>query len=434
LKTAIRYHRGFVSIDVPDNAIVYASRYPSPIKERTRAVIHALRKPIGSPSLSVMIKAKTPRTVIVVVSDITRPVPYKDILPPLLKEITGAGVKKENITLLIANGMHRPSTRAERVEMFGSRVTKEFRIIDHEAGRESDLVLLKGKSAYGANVKINRHFINADFRITTGLVEPHFMAGFSGGRKAICPGIASLETLRQFHGERFINSRYANNGVLKNNPLHREASSVAELAGVDFCVNAVMDSERRLVGLFAGALTASHEAAMKFAAKCACPVVRKPADIVITGSGGYPLDTTFYQCGKGYVGCLPAVKKNGVIIALGGCTEGVGSPEYEGTLIKYSCKMDRFLVDIKKPECFVKDQWQVQMQARALAKVGQKKLHFFTHGLTADRLKYLSVNGHADATGSQIGKAIQSLLAESFKAGMIVAVFPEGPYCAPVES
>jgi hypothetical protein len=273
--------------------------------------------------------------------------------------------------------------------------------------------------------------MEAGFRLTTGLVEPHFMAGFSGGRKAVCPGIADLGTIRHFHGEAFMGDPRARNVCLEGNPCHEEAISVARMAPPDFSLNVVMDNERRIVRAFAGDMEGAHAEACRFARNCACPAVERRADVVMTGSGGYPLDATFYQCVKGLVSCLPAVAAGGAIIAFGGCSEGIGSPEYADLMRRYAGRWQEFLADIRRPGIFTRDQWELQMQCRALAKVGQDNLHFVTDGLSPEDLAAMSVAPHPVKAGG-VGPAVQELLDGLLAGGGSLAVIPEGPYCAPV--
>jgi len=419
--------RKSITISVPDDSAVYESHYPEPAAGADALVAEAL----AGPTLLRALQARRPGDVVIVVSDVTRPIPYAQFLPQMLVEIEDAGVPRGEILILIATGMHRPSTPEERVEMFGAAIASGYRFEDHNAERDAGLAALPGTSWSGARVRLCRSFVEAGFRITTGLVEPHFMAGFSGGRKAVCPGLAALETVRNFHGEPFLANPLARNANLAGNPLHEEALSVARMVGVDFTLGVVLDNARRVVRAFAGELEAAHEAACTFVRTCACPSVEAPADVVITSSGGYPLDATFYQCAKGYVSCLPAVRDGGEIITFGGCTEGVGGSEYTKLMQDYSGRWQDFIADIKRPEIFTKDQWQFQMHARALAKVGQGGLHFITDGLSQAELSCLSVTPHAVAAGA-VQAELQRMADAAIAAGKTIAVFPEGPYCAPV--
>jgi nickel-dependent lactate racemase len=332
IEVALRYGRSGISLPLPFGADIYSPVYPEPGTSAEELVMRAVAEPAGAPPLSQALDRRRRGEIVVVVSDITRPIPYASFLPRLLASIAQAGVLREEIVLLIATGMHRPSTPAERAEMLGPEIAGSCRIQDHDADDDRGLEDLTAPSWSRAHVRLNRRYLAAGFRLVTGLVEPHFMAGFSGGRKAICPGLASLDTVRNFHGAGFLADPRARNGNLEGNPLHMEALSVARLAPPDFTLNVVLDSARRVCGAFAGALEPAHDAACDFVRSCACRSVPRQADVVLTSSGGYPLDATFYQCVKGFVSCLPAVKPGGRIIAVGGCAEGVGGSEYRALL------------------------------------------------------------------------------------------------------
>ena len=428
----LSYGRGEIELSVPDNAAIYASRFPEKKESDCDIVLEAVRKPVGSKPLAELLRNHIKGKVAIAVSDITRPIPYSRFLPELLHEIESANIAKEDIEIIIATGMHRPSTFEERIEMFGKDMVGKYMIIDHDAESESGLAELPGKSWSGGRVKINSRFAGAGFKITTGLVEPHFMAGFSGGRKAVCPGLSSLETVRKFHGYEFLSSPLACNGNLEGNPCHLESLSVARLAKVDFSLNVILNNKRQLIKAFAGGLEDAHAAACEFVSGCSCPKVGEEADIALTSCGGYPLDATFYQCVKGIVSCLPAVRNNGTVISFGSCLEGVGSREYHGIMEKYSGRWRDFLRDIRNASTFIKDQWEMQMHCRALEKIGEDNLCFITDGLTEEILDELSVNG-IFANNKEIGRTVQEVLDGALKKGMKIAIFPEGPYCAPVK-
>lgn len=422
--------RDEVRLELPDDATVYESFYPEPPCSTVRQATRALREPVGAPPLRQALAARGPGDVVIVVSDVTRPIPYADILPPVLEEMEAAGVSREEIVLLIATGMHRASTPHEREEMFGE-AGRGLRIEDHDATDDANLVELPAPSWSGARVRVNRTYMEAGFRLVTGLVEPHFMAGFSGGRKSLCPGLVALETIRNFHGHKFLDNPRTRNGNLLGNPLHEEALSVARLAGVDMLLNVVLDRERRVVATFAGDLEAAHGAACDFVVRCACPTVHTQADAVVTSCGGYPLDATFYQCVKGFVSCLPAVRHGGEIVAFGGCSEGIGSPEYTDVMQRYATGWERFLEDIRRPEVFMRDQWQFQMHTQTLQHVGAANLHFVTPGVYAAELERMNVVGHAVPAGHAQRK-LQNMVDALVADDKTIAAFPEGPYCGPV--
>lgn len=430
MHVSFRCGRKVVSVDVPDDAIVYESRFPAPTPA-AQLVAAALDKPVDSLPLKEALGARADGDVVIVVSDVTRPIPYAEFLPQMMAAVESAGVPREEILILIATGMHRPSTEEERVEMFGPDIVERYRIVDHAADDPGDLVALSGKSWSGSAVRLNRRYVEAGFRIVTGLVEPHFMAGFSGGRKAIFPGLTALDSICKFHSYEFLADSRARNGILDGNPCHLESLSAARLAGVDFSLNIVLNNDRETVAAFAGELEGAHREACAFVRDCAIRPVEQSADIVLTSCGGYPLDTTFYQCVKGMVSCLPALRDGGTVVAFGGCSEGVGSPEYTETLTKYSGRWREFLTDIQRPGPFIKDQWQFQMQCLALEKAGEGNLIFVTDGLDQGQLDTLSVNGQTAGQG-EVGQVLSEIMHRQSYQGKQVAVFPEGPYCAPV--
>ncbi|MBV5342508.1 DUF2088 domain-containing protein, partial [bacterium] len=226
-------------------------------------------------------------------------------------------------------------------------------------------------------------------------VEPHFMAGFSGGRISICPGLVALNAVKKFHGYTFLSHPKASSTVLKNNPCNDENTSIAKLCPPDFSINIVLDNHKKVNTIISGELFASHAKAVEYVKQACCPQVTKVADLAITSSGGYPLDATFYQCVKGIVNTLPSIKVGGEIIAFGACIEGIGSPEYTSIMKKYDSNYEQFIEDIKTERFFIKDQWQFQMHIRALRKVGQQNLHFFTSGISDGDLNCMSVNAHS---------------------------------------
>lgn len=425
----IPYGRSLLSIGMPEDTIVYRSGYHEPEKSACKIVTTALENPIGAPTLKEALGKRREGKVAVVVSDITRPVPYRDFLDVLTGVIESAGVRREDILIIVATGMHRPSTEEERKYMFGGAAEK-YAVEDHDA--QGRLKKLDGLSLSGNPVFLNESFVNAGFRIVTGLVEPHFMAGFSGGRKAVCPGLSSIETIQTFHGFEFLGSPKATNGVLEGNPCHEEALSVARLAGVDYSLNVVLDAGKRLVAAYAGDLKAAHLAACGFVKTHACPDVIEEADAVITGCGGYPLDATFYQCVKAMVGAVPAVKQGGKIVAAGCCSSGMGSEEYREIMFANSGDCRRFIDRIRGSCRVEKDQWEFQMQIRAIEWTGKDGLVFLSSGLDAgERLHTAAFALHAEAD-SAAASSLQGIVNRLALDGKKMAVIPEGPYCTPL--
>jgi len=425
----IGYHNTRLKVRFPDTSRIYLSSYDTPAAPAAELVLEAVRNPIGSENLVDSIKKRPRQSAIIAVSDITRPIPYRAFFPALLEEIASAGIDRERITILIAAGMHRPSTAEERLFMFGKEVADSYTILDHDA--EGDMASLSGTSYSGAPVKLNRIFAESDYKIVIGLVEPHFMAGFSGGRKTLCPGLSSLDTIKHFHGYEFLSHPKAVTGLLEGNPCHEEALSVARLAGVDFSIQLVVNHEKKIVKAFGGDLFETHTGACNYASRKACPVVDAEVDVVVTGCGGYPLDATFYQCVKALVTALPCVRNGGTIIAAGGCMEGVGSQTYENMLRQYRNDFPGFIRGIRKTNDIVRDQWQIQMQARIYEKTELNRIHFITHGIVSGHSSFLGVN-IIEAASDKITEQLQKTVDDLAGKGCSFAVIPEGPYCAPL--
>lgn len=431
MKVELQYGLETLSLEVPGDSFIYKSKYQKTNKSASDLVLESFVKPFDSPPLTERLKYRKKGDIVIVVSDITRPIPYQEFLPQMIDVILQNKVKKSEITILIATGMHRASIQSERLSMFGDFVVNNFRIIDHDCENEDELEKLDGLSWSGSEVKLNRHYVRAGFRIITGLVEPHFMAGFSGGRKAICPGLVSLDSIRKFHGYEFLSHPNAASAVLNDNPCHLENTSIAELCPPDFAINIVLDDQKKVNAVMSGELSSSHKKAVEYVRSACCPVVEKQADMAVTSSGGFPLDATFYQCVKGFVNCLPAVTQGGKMISFGGCADGIGSPEYTALMKRYSGKATQFIMDIRDSGTFVKDQWEFQMHIRALDKVGIDNLHFYTSNIPQSELALLSVQPHSLPV-SQIKGSIQKQIDQAVKAKKQLAIFPEGPYCTPV--
>ncbi|MEI7828290.1 MAG: nickel-dependent lactate racemase [Prolixibacteraceae bacterium] len=428
---SFQYGKDELLLRFPDDSLLYKSKYKTKSKSAAELLFESIASPIGGNTLGEMLLTRKAGKVVIVVSDITRPIPYSKFLPELIALIETSGVKKEEITILVATGMHRPSTRDEHQQMFGKYILNNYFITDHDCENREELLELPGRSWSGSKISLNKHYVDAGFRIVTGLVEPHFMAGFSGGRKAICPGLVGLDAVQKFHGFSFLSHPNATSAILKDNPCHEENTSIARLCPPDYAINIVLDTKKDVNSIVSGELFASHLAAVDYVKSACCPEVSEPADVVVTSCGGNPLDTTFYQCVKGFVSCLPAVKHQGEIISFGSCSEGIGSPEYTAIMKKYADNYSRFIEDIKNGPSFIKDQWEFQMHIRALEKTGQQNLHFFTSGIPAEKLFQLSVNPHY-APASEIKKRIQSQINLAVSDQKKIAVFPEGPYCTPV--
>jgi nickel-dependent lactate racemase len=371
-----------IKVLLPPDAKTLGMREFAPLARPRDEIRLSLEEPVGTPPLPQILKAKGKPagdlSVCITTSDITRPVPYKEeggILDPLLEILHEGGVPREHVTLLVGTGTHRPSTPEEKIAMFGERVAARYRIIDHDCEDESMLTCI-GRTRGGTDIVLNRHFVEADVRIATGLVESHFMAGVSAGRKAICPALASRRTIERFHSAQFLSSQKATNLVLEGNPCHEEALEIARTAGVDFIVNTVLNRRLELIGVFSGDLEQSHDKAVELVRRVVAIPVGQKYDIVLT-HGGY-VGINHYQNAKAACNALPVVRENGFVI-LAACErdeDPVGPSTYRALLHLLKLQgPDGYLGALLNPAWkFTKDQWEPQMWGKVIDKLGEEGL------------------------------------------------------------
>lgn len=364
----IPYSKGFIDLEVADQNLlgVLESKAHHFKTEDDQVTIarKALENPMGSPRLKDLAKGK--KNIVVITSDHTRPVPSKITMPLLLEEIR-RGNPEADITILIATGFHRLTTHEEMVNKFGEEIVKNEKFINHDCRDENCLVDV-GILPSGGRLILNKLAIEADLLISEGFIEPHFFAGFSGGRKSVLPGVASGTTVLANHCSKFIDSEYARAGVLKGNPLHKDMVYAAEVANLAFILNVVIDSEKRIINAFAGDKTVAHENGCEFVRELA-NVKAQPADIAITSNGGYPLDQNIYQSVKGMTAAEATAKEDGVIIIAAACNDGHGGEAFYNTFLENLTAqsiMDK-IMDIPM-ESTIPDQWESQILARILIK------------------------------------------------------------------
>jgi len=427
----IRYGRDSLAVRVPSESEVFEPSFPTPDRPPEELVTAALRQPVAGSSLGLSAAERAPGRVVIVVSDVTRPIPYQRMLPALLSELRMAGVPDDEVLILIATGLHRATTASEKEQMFGRAVLGSYRIVDHDAQDPASLRDVGISRIDGSRVHLDRQYVEAGFRIVTGLVEPHFMAGFSGGDKSICPGLCDLDSVRRFHGAELLADPHATAGNIHRNPVFGEATSVASAVPPHFSVQVVLNAARDVVAVFAGEPRRAHEKARALVLRYSCTPVHEELDAILTSCGGYPLDATFYQCVKGIVSCLPAVRRNGTVISAGRCSEGIGSEAYRRLMKEYGGDWRRFLSDIRMHGLFAKDQWQFQMHCRALEKLGAEGIRFYTEGLGKRLPPWLCVSGHS-VPNDALRQALQTAVTDLAGRGQRIGVFPEGPYCVPV--
>jgi lactate racemase len=386
------------------------------------AVRSALTHPVGS--LTLKEEAKGCRSACILICDVTRPVPNGLILPALIREVMDGGVHPSTITVLIATGLHRPNMGDELCEVVGSQwVLESVRVENHVARNDEDHVYL-GTTPRGVPVRLDRRLVDADLRIVVGLVEPHFMAGYSGGRKVIIPGVSHHDTIGALHSTRLLTQVGVTNCVLEGNPLHEEQlSGIRMMAGGCLGVNAVIDEERRLSFVNFGDVEESHFAAVAFARPYfEVPVNRKFATVV-TSAAGYPLDRNYYQTVKSMVSVAGIVEPVSDVFVVSECSEGLGTDEYalsQSRLVEIG--MDAFLSETSAKKCAAVDEWETVMQIKAM-KAG--RMHLFSACLTPDQKALTHVHVVEEPLVGAIEECVKS------KHDKRVAFVPEGPYVIP---
>lgn len=332
-------------------------------KSQEQLVLDALEHPVDSPRLRTLAEGK--RNIVIVTSDHTRAVPSKITLPLLLKEIR-SGNPDADITILIATGLHRPTTEEEQRRMFGDEIVDHEKIAINNAFAPEQFVELCTLPS-GAVFQVNRLAAECDLLVTEGFVEPHFFAGFSGGRKSILPGICSERTVNENHSYKAVSHPRSNSGMLKDNPIHADMLCAAKAVNVQFIFNVALDGEKKIVAAWAGDLEKAHEAGVAFIRQWSqCPVVT--GDIVITSNGGYPLDQNLYQSPKAMATAEACAGEDGVIIMCCSCCDGMGGAHF-GQLIQRGTpdEIDRYLSSIP-PEKTIPEQWCTQVCVRVLRK------------------------------------------------------------------
>ncbi len=420
----VLYGKDGIDLRVPDDTQVLKGEDATPLPEPDRAVARCLENPIGTPPLRELVRNRKPETVAITISDITRPVPNKAFLPGILSALNDAGVDDSQIVIIIGTGMHRPSTPDERELLLGA-IESRVEVDDHIADSPDTLATVSEDPP----VRINRRFAEADFRIVTGLIEPHFMAGFSGGRKGVCPALVDLQTIRRFHGYTTLNHPHVDNGVLDDNPCHEISLQVARAVGVDFLFNVAITPDRRLAGIYCGDLEQAHAAGCGEVARWTTVEIDKPFDFVVTCGGGFPLDETFYQTVKGMVSAIPALHKKSTLLTVSNCGEGLGSPEYAELMLQWDNDWKGFLRELaSRPDQTHKDQWEFQMQAKVLQLIGQNNLWLVSDGIDPETQQHIAVNPILGGAGA--GERAQSAIDEFISADLYapMAVIPDGPY------
>ena len=418
------YGRGTLPVEMPPGADVTVIRKASvpPLAAPAEAVRDALAQPVGGPPLVEVARGR--KTACILICDITRPVPNGLILPILVRELLDAGLAPEAITVLVANGLHRANEGTELEELVGDRwVLDTVQVVNHDARNAGDHLDLGFTTTRGTPVKLDRRFVEADVRIATGLVEPHFMAGYSGGRKVVAPGVAHEETIRTFHSARFMEDSGAIQCNLDGNPLHEEQLEIIGMLGGDVqAINVVLDEHRRLVHVNFGEVIESHLAAVEFVRGSSSVALPRRFKTVVTSAAGYPLDKTYYQTVKGMVTPIDILSPGASLLIASECSEGMGSEHFRGAQQRLlELGPEAFLEGISGKRLADIDEWQTEMQLKPMRVAS---IHLYAGKLPpAD---------HA-LTGVNVVASMDDAVRASIESSgdPAVAVIPEGPYVVP---
>ena len=456
-KVKVEFTGGPLVISVPPDCVELTMKKAEVPKSPAKEIQKAIDQPCAGPTLEEIVRGKRKDAerliVAITVSDITRPVPYQGkagILPPLLKKLRTLGIPAQNIRIIVGTGTHRASTSREKIEMFGKEVVSSYEVLDHDCENESTLVSV-GQTLTGTSVYLNRLFHEADLKIATSLTESHFMAGASGGRKAVCPGLVDLRTIQKFHSPEFLESPFATNLVFEGNPCHEEALAVAKSVGVDFAITVTLDKDMRMTGLFAGDLEKVLEMAVEKIKTYVAIPVDEEFDIVLT-HGGY-VGRDHYQTAKAAVGVIPAVKEKGIVIiaADNRDREPIGGPEYK--TLSHLLKLqgpDGYVEVLKSPSWkFTKDQWEPEVWGRVLRKVGEEGMIYCTSDIPepvfsmlpgVSGYDFLTPAGKKKSRAKKVQEMVQNAVFYFYQSARERSISPrvafvrEGPYGVPVKN
>jgi nickel-dependent lactate racemase len=410
VRVDLAYGRHGTSVEVPDSSEVILPVDEPALADEDAAIRAALHAPVAGAPLRAL--AEGAQRVVVVFPDLTRPMPNRTVLPPLLDELARAGVPDDRVTLLCATGTHRQATATEMAELIGAELVARFRVVDHDA--QSDEHVPVGE-VDGVPVLLQREYVEADLRVVTGFVEPHFFAGFSGGPKAVCPGLAATETILEAHHPRRIADERATFLTRHGNPVHDFVRVATDLDPPQLSLDVAINRARRVTAVFAGPLTATHDAACVHVGRTARREVEAPYDLVVSTNGGHPLDRNLYQAVKGMAAADRVRRAGGTVLMAAACADGVPDDGAFARLLAESRTPDDLIASTAGPEL---DRWQAQVLGRVLAR-GAVRLH--SEGLVPEAIRSAQLVPAPD-----LDEAVGDTLA-GLGPSARVAVLPEGP-------
>lgn len=419
MKVPLAYGRGHLDVEFPDDRTTVIE--PSPqrgLPDEQAAVVAALDRPVQCAPLRDLVAPG--KRIVVVHTDITRATPNDRLIPWLLAYLEGAGARREDITLLNGLGTHRPNTRMELEQMLTPAVVANYRCLNHEP-QNDDAHVQFGVTRTGQSALINRHLVDADVRIITGFIEPHFFAGFSGGPKGIMPGVAALRTVMSNHGAKNIGDRRSTFGVTEGNPIWEEMRDIALRVGHSFLLNVALNERRRITGVFAGDLIAAHKAGIEFVRASAMQRVERPFDIVVTTNSGYPLDMNLYQAVKGMRAADLIVKDGGTVIIAAECSEGVPDGSPYDRLLRSVGSGDELLEKVNSPGFVWPEQWQGHIQS-LIQRRAEIQIYTAMDDTRVRAAHLIPCRDIATAVRARPGSAPD---------GQRIAVLPQGPLTIP---
>jgi nickel-dependent lactate racemase len=415
VQVQLAYGHTGLTVNLPDTTHHVETHFSSGLPDEAAAIRQALRQPIGSAPLAA--KVKPGDRVVIEHSDITRPTPNDRIMPVLLAELAEAGVARQDITLLNALGTHRRQTETELRTMLGDQIVDNYRCLQHDGHDDANLVSL-GVTSRGNPVRINRRFLEADVRILTGFIEPHFFAGFSGGPKGVLPALAGAESVQTNHNREMIAHPNATWGITEGNPIWEEMREVALRTKPTFLLNVTLNRKREITAVFAGDMLAAHAAGCAFVRESAMVRVDEPYDIVITTNSGYPLDQNLYQSVKGMSAANQIVRDGGSIVIATACADGLPNHGRYAALLAKAGSPQAILDMLARPGFSEPDQWQVQIQALIQLRAD---VYVYSDGLTDQQIEQALF-----IPCRNIEQTVAQLLAK-YGPSARICVIPDGP-------
>ncbi|MDM5200837.1 nickel-dependent lactate racemase [Fictibacillus enclensis] len=416
METTLLYGKEGLKLNLPENTFVVEPNNLPGVENKEQAILDALRNPIGAPSLKESVKATD--KVAIVISDITRPTPNDVLVPLLIEELDH--VPLENFVIINGTGTHRDQTEEEFVQMLGQWVVDHIKIVNNHC-HDLDSLVNVGRSKFGCDVYLNKDYVEADFRIVTGFIEPHFFAGFSGGPKGIMPGIAGIETIMTFHNARMIGDPRSTWGNMADNPVQEMTREINAMCKPHFMLNVTLNREKEITNVFAGELYEAHDKGCAFAKEHAMIRCKERFDVVITSNSGYPLDQNLYQAVKGMSAAHKIVKEGGSIIVASECSDGLPDHGNYSKIFQFAETPQELLDLINDPNFKMFDQWQVQKQA-----VTQVWADVYVYSKLTDE----QVKGAILMPTHDIEKTLEELK-EKYGPEMTIAVLPLGPLTIP---